>query len=104
MGLIIANSWRPRREQERFNSGTPVPNCGRDRLQPHPLSLIDVPPEYESKDSLVEDDALRKSIKKSGVQQSIVVIPDGERFTVVKGARRVRISQIVGLKKISQRW
>lgn len=64
------------------------------------LSLIDVPPEYESKDSLVEDDALRKSIEKSGVQQSIVVIPNEDRFTVVKGARRVRISQIVGLKDI----
>jgi ParB/RepB/Spo0J family partition protein len=65
-----------------------------------PLSLIDVPPEYESKDALVEDDALRKSIEKSGVQQSIVVIPDGDRFVVAKGARRVRISEIIGLKDI----
>jgi ParB/RepB/Spo0J family partition protein len=65
-----------------------------------PLSLVDVPPEYESKDALVEDDALRRSIEKSGVQQSIVVVPDGDRFTVAKGARRVRISQILGLKDI----
>ena len=65
-----------------------------------PLSLVDVPPEYESKDSLVEDDALRRSIEKSGVQQSIVVVPDGDRFTVAKGARRVRIAQIIGLKDI----
>lgn len=65
-----------------------------------PLSLIDVPQEYESKDSLVEDDAVRKSIEKSGVQQSIIVIPDGERFIVVKGVRRVRISQLIGLKDI----
>jgi ParB/RepB/Spo0J family partition protein len=64
------------------------------------LALVDVPPEYESKDSLVEDDALRRSIEKSGVQQSIVVVPDGDRFTVVKGARRLRISQIIGLKDI----
>jgi ParB/RepB/Spo0J family partition protein len=65
-----------------------------------PLSLVDVPPEYESKDALVEDDALRRSIEKSGVQQSIVVVPDGNRFSVAKGARRVRISQIIGLKDI----
>ena len=65
-----------------------------------PLSLVDVPPEYESKDSLVEDDALRRSIEKSGVQQSIVVVPEGDRFTVAKGARRVRIAQIIGLKDI----
>lgn len=68
-----------------------------DRIK---LSLIDVPPEYESKDALVEDDALRKSIEKSGVQQSIVVMPEGDRFTVVKGARRVRISQLIGLREI----
>lgn len=64
------------------------------------LSLIDIPPEYESKDSLVEDDALRNSIEKSGVQQSIVVIPDGDRFTVVKGVRRVRISRLLRLEDI----
>jgi len=65
------------------------------------VSLIDIPSEYEGKDSLVEDDALRKSIEKSGVQQSIIVIPsDRNRFTLVKGARRVRISQIIGLTDI----
>lgn len=64
------------------------------------VDLIDVPPEYEGKDSLVEDDALRKSIEESGVEQSVIVIPEGKRFTVVKGARRVRISQLLGLEDI----
>lgn len=64
------------------------------------LSLIDIPVEYESKDSLVEDDALRKSIRKYGVLQSVVLLRNDKRFTVVKGARRVRIAGLEALKSI----
>jgi ParB/RepB/Spo0J family partition protein len=78
----------------------PFQSAGEITTRRLPLSLIDIPAEYESKDSLIEDDALRRSIEKSGVQQSIVVVPDEKRFTLVKGARRVRISQIIGLKDI----
>lgn len=69
----------------------------RRRIQ---LSLIDVPSEYERKDSLVEDDALRKSIEKSGVQQPIIVLPVGERFTLVKGGRRLAVALFCNLKEI----
>lgn len=65
-----------------------------------PLGLIDVPPEYERTDSLVEDDALRRSIEKSGVQQSIIVIPLEGRYVVVKGTRRLAVSHLARFKDI----
>lgn len=65
------------------------------------VSLIDVPEEYEPEDSLVEDDTLRRSIEKSSVQQSIHVLPAARgRFSVVDGARRVLISQLLELPDI----
>lgn len=60
-----------------------------------PISKIDLPPEYERKD-LVEDDAVGKSIATNGVQQAVVVIPSGDRFTMVKGGRRLRIAEKQG--------
>lgn len=65
-----------------------------------PLDKIDVPSEYERTDSLVEDDALRRSIEKSGVQQPIIVIPVKDRFTLVKGGRRLAVSHLARLKDI----
>jgi hypothetical protein len=45
---------------------------------------IDLPTEYERKASLVEDDALRQSIEKSGVQQSVIVmLAENGRFTIL---------------------
>jgi ParB/RepB/Spo0J family partition protein len=64
------------------------------------VDSIDLPPEYERKASLVEDDALRQSIEKSGVQQSVVAHPKGERFVMIKGGRRLRISEHLGLHTI----
>jgi ParB/RepB/Spo0J family partition protein len=66
------------------------------------VDSIDLPAEYERKASLVEDDALRQSIEKSGVQQSVVVMSDPAtgRFTIVKGGRRLRISEHLGLHTI----
>lgn len=59
-----------------------------------------MPPEYERTDSLVEDDALRRSIEKSGVQQPIIVIPVKDRFTIVKGTRRLAVSHLANFKDI----
>lgn len=61
------------------------------------IDAIDFPPEYERKASLVEDDALRRSVEKSGVQQSAVVMPgDNGRYTLVKGGRRLMIAENKG--------
>lgn len=65
-----------------------------------PLDKIDVPPEYEREDSLVEDDALLKSIQKEGVQQAIIVKENGNRFTLIKGTRRLASSEICKYKDI----
>jgi ParB/RepB/Spo0J family partition protein len=72
------------------------------------VDSIDLPPEYERKASLVEDDALRQSIEKSGVQQSVIVMPAGDqttevssqRYVIVKGGRRLSISEHLGLHSI----
>lgn len=64
------------------------------------LDKIDVPSEYEREDSLVEDDALLKSIQKEGVQQAIIVKENGDRFTLIKGTRRLAASFICKYKDI----
>lgn len=65
-----------------------------------PLDKIDVPPEYEREDSLVEDDALLKSVQKEGVQQAIIVKPEGDRYTLIKGTRRLAASVMCKYKDI----
>lgn len=42
--------------------------------------------------SALEDDFLSKSIKENGVQQPFVVVPDGDRFRMIKGTRRLPIA------------
>lgn len=63
--------------------------------------LIDVAPEYERAPSLVEDDALRKSIETQGIQQPLILIskPDG-RFNLIDGFRRLEIARFLDLKSI----
>lgn len=66
-----------------------------------PIDLIDVPSEYESDEpDAVKDDAVRRSIQKFGVQQSVIVFPNKKRFTLVKGGRRVRLSEELRLKDV----
>lgn len=54
-----------------------------------PIELIDVPSGLSDASSAVDDKTLEKSIAKNGVQQPLVVIPDGERFRLVKGGKRL---------------
>jgi ParB-like chromosome segregation protein Spo0J len=62
------------------------------------LDSIDVPDSYERKASLVEDDALRKSVQQSReVQQSVIVIDTGDgRYTLAKGLRRLGVAEEEG--------
>lgn len=60
-----------------------------------PISKIDIPEEYERKE-LAEDDAVGRSIKQHGVQQPVVVLQKGDRFTMVKGGRRLRLAEKAG--------
>lgn len=60
-----------------------------------PISRIDIPDEYE-RESLKEDDAVGRSIKQHGVQQPVIVLQNGDRFTMVKGGRRLRLAEKAG--------
>ncbi|MEY2500567.1 MAG: ParB family transcriptional regulator, chromosome partitioning protein [Verrucomicrobiota bacterium] len=60
-----------------------------------PISKIDLPEEYERKE-LAEDDAVGRSIKQHGVQQPVIVLQNGDRFTMVKGGRRLRLAEKAG--------
>lgn len=55
--------------------------------------LIDIPESYERKSSLVEDDAIKRSIEKYGIQQDLVLFENGDRFTLGKGSRRLLIAR-----------
>ena len=50
-----------------------------------------------SKDSLEE---LASSIKKSGILQPVLVVPEGNHYTIIVGERRWRAAQKIGFKKI----
>src|SRR5689334_11385224 len=65
------------------------------------VDAIDIPPEYERKSSLVEDDALRRSIEASGVQQPVVVFSKGDdRYALIDGGRRIEIAKHLGLHTV----
>lgn len=64
-----------------------------------PIGKIDIPEEYERKE-LAEDDAVGRSIKQHGVQQPGVAIPKGDRFLLIDGVRRVRLSEKNGATDI----
>ncbi|MDH4257497.1 MAG: ParB/RepB/Spo0J family partition protein [Candidatus Aminicenantes bacterium] len=45
-------------------------------------------------------DELASSIKESGVLQPVLVVPEGNHYTIIVGERRWRAAQKIGLKKI----
>ena len=65
------------------------------------VDQVDIPPEYERKSSLIEDDALRRSIEAGGIQQPIIVFekPNG-RFALVDGFRRIEIARFSDIKTV----
>lgn len=67
-----------------------------------PVRAIDIPESYERRE-LAEDDALFRSIKNNGVQQPVVVLQNGDRFTMVKGGRRLRLAEKAGIPDLLAR-
>ena len=65
------------------------------------ISFIDANPEQPRKnfdaDALEE---LANSIKQHGIIQPIILSPEGGRFSVVAGERRLRAAKLAGLKKV----
>jgi ParB/RepB/Spo0J family partition protein len=67
-------------------------------VRPIRTDSIEVPAQYERETSLVEDEALRKSIEQSGIQQPLVVISRGpDQFTLIDGSRRLAIARDIEL-------
>ena len=65
------------------------------------LRYIDANPDQPRKNFDTDAlDELARSIAQYGVIQPIILSPDGERFTVIAGERRLRAAKIAGLKKI----
>jgi len=64
-----------------------------DELRPSPLQ-----PRMRFDEKGIEE--LAQSIRKAGVLQPIIVIPEGEQFRILIGERRWRAAQKAGLRKI----
>ena len=65
------------------------------------LRYIDANPDQPRKNFDTDAlDELARSIAQYGVIQPIILSPDGGRFTVIAGERRLRAAKIAGLKKI----
>ncbi|MBS3818258.1 ParB/RepB/Spo0J family partition protein [bacterium] len=68
-------------------------NLDIEQLKPNPLQ----PRKKFNQDSIEE---LARSIKKSGVLQPILVVPQEDHYRIILGERRWRAAQKAGLKKI----
>ena len=64
-----------------------------DELRPSPLQ-----PRMRFDEKGIEE--LAQSIRKAGVLQPIIVIPEGEKFRILIGERRWRAAQKAGLRKV----
>ena len=64
-----------------------------DELRPSPLQ-----PRMRFDEKGIEE--LAQSIRKAGVLQPIIVIPEGEQFKILIGERRWRAAQKAGLRKV----
>jgi len=64
-----------------------------DALRPSPLQ-----PRMRFDEKGIEE--LAQSIRKAGVLQPIIVIPEGEKFRILIGERRWRAAQKAGLRKV----
>lgn len=68
-------------------------NLDIEKLKPNPLQ----PRKKFNQDSI---DELARSMKKSGVLQPILVVPQEDHYRIILGERRWRAAQKIGLKKI----
>ncbi len=65
------------------------------------ISTIQVPPKYRRRGNVVEDDKLRQSIERTGVQQPLVLsyIGDG-KYVLIDGYRRLEVAKYLKLKDV----
>lgn len=65
-----------------------------------PLSDIIVPSFIEPRPNRVQDDILRNSIRKSGIQQPLILVPDATGYMLAKGLRRLDRARELGLDSV----
>ncbi len=66
-----------------------------------PVQQIVVPPEVvRDRESKVDDDILAKSIREGGIQQPLLVLVQGDHYSLVNGARRLNIALALGISKV----
>jgi len=69
--------------------------------RPVAVSEIRVPEKYHRSGDAVEDDKLLQSIKRTGVQQPLVVTQVGEKaFVLIDGFRRLQVAKYLGLNEV----
>jgi ParB/RepB/Spo0J family partition protein len=66
-----------------------------------PISAIQVPEKYRRRGNVVEDDKLRQSIERTGIQQPLVLsyIGDG-KYVLIDGYRRLEVAKYLKLKDV----
>lgn len=64
------------------------------------LDRITVPPWCERPQNRVADDRDRNSIQKSGIQQPLVTVRDGDSLLLADGLRRLRIARTLDIDKV----
>jgi ParB/RepB/Spo0J family partition protein len=65
------------------------------------ISAIDVPDKYRRRGNVVEDDKLRQSIERTGIQQPLVLSCLGDReYVLIDGYRRLEVARFLKLKNV----
>lgn len=64
------------------------------------VGVLWAPSDWRRAPDKINDDILRGSIVAGGVQQLLVTVPDGKRYIVAKGIRRMDIATSVGISKL----
>lgn len=64
------------------------------------VDRIIVPEYVERPYAKIQDARDKASIEAHGIQQALVLVPDGERLILAKGLRRLRIAKALGMGKV----
>ena len=65
-----------------------------------PVDSIEVPEYVERAIDRVEDDLMRKSVERGGIQQPFIVVPMDARRVLVDGLTRLRIARVLKFAKV----
>jgi ParB/RepB/Spo0J family partition protein len=65
------------------------------------ISAIEVPDKYRRRGNVVEDDKLRQSIERTGIQQPLVLSYVGDsKYVLIDGYRRIEVAKFLKLRNV----